>query len=238
MKVEDLKNYGKGFVDLMADPEMMKRMKKMMSGELRKELGIFGMIKLMWRMRKKTKRMKNHDWSRLREHVLTDQKFLDNIIQMIAMMKTLVDMEGMERASDIFRKIWDGMAYDMFASMFPSVEELKECEDAFECFKKWFNAFNAANVRDGLHEVDVVEDTNDVLAVNIKYCVWHEVAKEFGDPYLCYPSSCYGDEVFFPKFLAQAGCQFKRTGTLATGASVCDFRIERPSSNEEDKKEK
>ena len=30
MKVEELRNYGKGFVDLMSDPELMKRGRKLM----------------------------------------------------------------------------------------------------------------------------------------------------------------------------------------------------------------
>jgi len=76
MKVEDLKNYGKGFVDTMTDPGNMKRMNKMMSREFRKELGLIGIMRLLWRMRKEAKRMKEHDWSRLRERGLTDQKYL------------------------------------------------------------------------------------------------------------------------------------------------------------------
>ena len=62
---------------------------------------------------------------------------------------------------------------------------------------------------------------------NYKYCVFREVANEFGDPYLCYPSSCYYDEVWIPRFATEGGWKFKRTGTLATGAPVCDFRLER-----------
>lgn len=57
MKVEDLKNYGKGTVDFMSDPELVKRMSKMMMRELRRELGLIGLLKMGWRMRKEAKRM-------------------------------------------------------------------------------------------------------------------------------------------------------------------------------------
>jgi hypothetical protein len=200
--------------------------------ELRRELGLIGLLRTGWRMRKETRRMKNHDWSRLRERGLTDQRFLDQLIQSTSGMKVLADMLGMERASDVFRRISDRIAYDMSTATFPSVEELKACGDAFISFKEYWKAANAANERAGLHEVEIVEDTDDVLACNYKYCVWREVANEFGDPYLCYPSSCYGDEAWLPKFGAEGGWEFKRTGTLATGAPFCDFRFERLSGGD------
>ncbi len=227
MKVEELKNYGKGFADFWTDPELMGQMRGAMSRELRRQLGLIGMLRLWWRMRKETNRMRKHDWSRLRERGLTDRNSLDQLIQSMAVMKALADMMGMEKASEVHRKLWDNTAYELMASVFPSVGDVQACGDFLECFKEYMNAMNAANVRAGLHEVEIGEDTDDVFQVNYKYCAWHEVAKEFGDANLCYPSSCYPDEAWLPRYCAQAGIQFKRTGTLATGAPVCDFRFER-----------
>ena len=227
MKVEDLKNFGKGAVDIMSDPELMKRGSKLMMREFRRELGLIGMLKMGWRMKKEARRMKNHDWSRLRERGFTDQGCLDQLIESMAAMKALADMLGMERASEVFRRVCDRTAYDMSMAVMPSIEEFKACGDAFKSFKEYFKAGNAANERAGLYEVETVEDTDDVFVYNIKYCVWREVANEFGDPYLCYPSSCYGDEVWMPRFSREGGWEFKRTGTLTTGAPFCDFRFER-----------
>jgi hypothetical protein len=61
----------------MSDPELMKRGSKLIMREFRRELGLIGMLKMGWRMRKEARRMKKHDWSRLRERGLTDQGFLD-----------------------------------------------------------------------------------------------------------------------------------------------------------------
>lgn len=236
MKVEDLTNYGKGAVEIMSDPELMKRATKLIMREFRRELGLIGLLKMGWRMRKEARLMKKHDWSRLRERGLTDQGFLDWLIESMAGMKALADMLGMERASEVYRRIWDRTAYDLSTSGFPSVEEFKACGDAFKSFKEYWKAANAANERAGLHEVEIVEDTDDVFVCNYKYCVWREVANEFGDPYLCYPSSCYSDEVWLPRFATEGGWEFKRTGTLATGAPVCDFRFERLPGSDEPKK--
>jgi hypothetical protein len=232
MKVEELRYYGKGFVDIVSDPEFVKRVTKVMMREFRRELGLIGLLKMGWRMRKEARRMKKHDWSRLRERGLTDQGFLDWLIEDMAGTKALVDMLGMEKASEVYRRIWDRTAYDLMTQGFPSVEEFNACGDAFKSFKEYMKAGNAANERAGLHEVEIVEDTDDVFACNYKYCVFREVASEFGDPYLCYPASCYSDEAWIPRFATEGGWEFKRTGTLATGAPVCDFRFERLSGGD------
>lgn len=185
------------------------------------------MIKLIWKMKKEIRLMKKHDWSRLKEHGLADRKFLDDIIRKTALIKSLADMVGMEKASEIHLRIMDIMGYDLIASMFPSIEEFKACGDIFECLKEYTKAHKAANERAGTHNAEIGEDSDKVFEFNVKYCALQAIAAEFGNPYLCYPSNCYGDEVFFPKVCAEAGLKFRRTGTLATGAPVCDFRFER-----------
>ena len=232
MKVEDLRYYGKGFVNIMSDPKLVKRMSKVMIREFRRELGLIGILKMGWKMRKEAKRMKKHDWSMLRNHGFTDQGFLDWLVENMAGMKALVDMLGIEKASEVYRIIWDRTAYDLMTSVFPSVEEFKACGDAFKSFKEYYKANDATNERAGLYEVEIVEDADDVFVCNYKYCLWSELAKEFGDPYLCYPANCYLDEVWIPRFATEGGWEFKRTGTLATGAPVCDFRLERLPSGD------
>ena len=227
MKVEDLRYYGKGFVHSMSDPVIVKRTNKTVIREFRRELGFIRMLKMGWRMKKEAKRMRKHDWSRLRERGFNNQGFLYWLIDNTAGMKALADMQGMEKASEIFRRVWDRTAYDLMTSVFPSVKEFEACGDTFKSYKEYMRAFNADNERNGLHEIEIIEDTDDAFAFNCKYCVWREVANEFGNPYLCYPSSCYSDEVWMPRFGTEGGWTFKRTGTLATGAPVCDFRFER-----------
>ena len=128
MKAEELKNYGKPLSDITLDPEVVKqrgRMTRTILGIFRRELGLIGMMKLVLRMRKGVKRMKNHDWSSLREHGLVDQRFLDHLIQLTAAMKALADTVGMKRASEIYQNLTDKIAYELTAPMFPSVEEFK-----------------------------------------------------------------------------------------------------------------
>jgi hypothetical protein len=233
MRVEELKNYGKALLDLVPDTEGLKleeQINKTVREELRKELGLEGAVELMSRVKSEVESMKSHDWSVVRNRGLKSQKFLSGVIRRIALMKALADMVGLERASAIQCSLLDKTIYESMSPMWPSVADYEACGNFFKAFCDYTRVAMNANVRAGLHGLDWVEDSPRALAFNIKYCVWHEVARAFGNPYFCYPSTCYGDEVTIPIVLGKAGPNYrwKRTGTLAQGAPICDFRYEAP----------
>ncbi len=102
MRVEELKNYGKGLLDLVPDTEGLRReeqINKTAREELHKELGLEGAAELMSGVKGELERMKSRDWSEVRNRGLTSQKFLSGVIRRIALMKSLADMVGLERAS-------------------------------------------------------------------------------------------------------------------------------------------
>jgi hypothetical protein len=194
-----------------------------MQEELRRELGLDDVKRLYTEAARQTEIMKTHDWSILKEHGLVNESYIGKIIERIAFMQALADMVGMERATEVQCRLLDMSMYDLMAPTFPTAADYEACGDYFHAFGEYSKASYAANVRAGLHELEIVKDTPNVLAFNVTYCAWYEVAKAFGDPYLCYPSTCYGDDAYISKSLAGSGCSWKRTGTLATGAPVCDF---------------
>jgi len=227
-KVEDLKNYGKPLSDVSLSSEGKKHSKRITSAamaELRRELGIIGIIKLLLKSRKETNRGKALDWSNLDERGMSNKRFLNVLITETATGKALADIAGKDNASNILRRSFD-RAVDVTAPLYPSPEDFKSCGDGFDAFKKYMKQEFLAHVNAHLQDLDIVEDSPRALAVNVRYCVWCEVAKKLGDPSVCYFVHCYWDEVYFPKALAELGGRFKRTGTLATGAPVCDFRFE------------
>ena len=235
MRVEELRNYGKGLMDSVPDPQGLERwkaVKKSIEKELRRELGIADTERLNKETARLTNVTKNHDWAILREHGLVNEKYRESIIQRIAFMKTLAEMVGMKKATEIQCRLLDISMYDLMIPLFPSTEEYKSCGDYFAAFKKYSKSTYAANIRAGLHEMTITEDSPSVFAFKVTYCAWHEVAKAFGDPYLCYPSTCYGDDAYVSRSLANSGCQWKRSGTMATGAPFCEFRFEYDQSRD------
>ncbi len=231
MRVEDLKNYGKGLLNAVPDPEALRRQRQtseIIREELQRELGQGGYHELMSGMKMEVERMKHHDWSVIRERGLNNHGFIEGVVKRMALVKCLADIVGRDRASEIQCRLLEKTIYESMAPMWPSVEDYYACGDFFKAFRQYTRVAMMENERAGLHVVEMVEDSPTALAFNVKYCVWHEVARAFGDPYLCYPSTCYGDEVTIPKVLGKAGPQyrFRRKGTLAQGARLCDFRYE------------
>lgn len=230
MEVNEFANYGKGFGELAADPGTAKRLQEIMMmpmvRTLWREVGPVGLIKVLRRTNKEVERMKAYDWSALKSRGFDSQPLLDLIVQNTASMKALADMVGMERAKRALGRLMEETVYERMAAMFVPIERFVECKDCFAGFKEYFKAFNDASAREGVHEIQMKEDTDNVLAFDVTYCAWHEIAKAFGDPALCYPS-CYNDDAFYPKAGAQLGFRYTRTGTLCSGAPVCDFRFER-----------
>jgi hypothetical protein len=49
----------------------------------------------------------------------------------------------------------------------------------------------------GLHEYEVIEDSDDAIQINITYCAFSEIPRLCGIIEACDPS-CYGDEVSIP----------------------------------------
>jgi len=125
MRVEDLRNYGKGLLDSEPDSEMMERkgkIRKKMLRQLERQLGHTGTMELMSRVKEETERVKDRDWSILSKRGLHDKRFIESAIRRIALMKALADMVGMEKASAIQCKLVEKTIWELMSPMWPSVE--------------------------------------------------------------------------------------------------------------------
>ncbi len=237
MDVERMTNYGKGIVESLASPEYKKIEKKMFSptiGTLCKEVGFSGLLKLFFQWRSEEKKMKKSSWPNLEKKGVPREVF-EATFQLIALMKVLDCMVGIEKAREIIAEIYEktekvliknGSAVNLFAI---PVGDLKACKDSFLSFKKYTKAQVNAGIREKLHKSEIIEDTEDVLAFNIDYCVVHDVAKEYGNAAWSFPW-CEIDDVVYPKMGVELGFKYTRSGSLATGQLKCDFRFERSCS--------
>lgn len=230
MEADQLPNYGRGYVELAADPVVARRVQKAMlwptlMGLLR-GLGPLGLLQTMQQADRVTRQMLTRDWTRLEKPGCNYRPLLQLIIRNTALMQALTNRLGRERAIQLLKHLAETTAEKQIAAMFVSVDALAAQPNCFGSFKAYFKALHAAAVREGTHQLEIKEENDRVFAFDIKYCVWHEIAKEFGDAGLAY-SACQGDDVFYPRAGARLKFRYTRTGTLATGAPVCDFRYER-----------
>jgi hypothetical protein len=228
MNVESLKNYGRPFSDTMTElPEaVQKGIQREGAKVMRKHLGLPGLLRLFLLTWREKRRMRRVDLDPVRDKGLTNEKFIDLMLERAAMFSATVKMVGMERALSIHREIMDQVACPMNQALLPSSSEFEHLDDLFGAFRKYMLAFFEAENRAGLHEYRIVEDSDDALAVDVTYCAFCEIPKRLGVMEAGEPG-CYSDEVFFPGFLEPFGLRFVRTQTLARKGDCCDFRFER-----------
>jgi len=230
-KAEELPNYGKDLLSISFPFRTKMKVAKnalIFIKDLIKELGLKRFIKMFKRVRKGIDEEKQLDLSKMKAKGIS-QKNLDIIIKKMVMAKVMADEMGLEKASEIRHRFSDKTVYFVMESMFAPPEVFKRCGggDFFIPFKKYYIAMMDASVKEGLFEYEVIEDNENSFQINVNYCAFAEASKILGSPETCYYSTCYGDEVFFPKLCEKVGFKYSRTGTIATGKSVCDDRFTR-----------
>ncbi|WDV44842.1 L-2-amino-thiazoline-4-carboxylic acid hydrolase [Clostridiaceae bacterium M8S5] len=235
MRVDELRNYGK---DILTIQKNMKLPLKSKMKIINSALGLGG--RLVWHMNpvgflkfiKKVKLEKHKalqmDWTHVRAKGISE-KDLTSVISKQVVAKVMVDILGYEQAAKIRNHFSDRCAYYILQEVFAKPEDFVACGegDFLVSFKEYYIALQDAMKEVGLEEYEVGIDTKDCFQMNVTYCVYHEVAKALGNSINCYYSTCYGDEVFFPKLCEQVNFEFKREGTLATGKTCCDMKFTR-----------
>lgn len=227
MEIAQLKNYGRGVAEIVTDQQATSRLQSAVMSEAPKELGFMATAKLAMRLPGEVGRVRGQDWSALTARGINNRLFLDRAIESMVAVRSASQLVGIKAAAGIYLRIWDKIGVELAENVFPKAAEFQACNDPSDSFKQYVKAFNTANVSSGISEIAVVEDSGSALAWNVKYCAWHDVASRLGDPYLCYPSTCYAEEVLLPFIGLQVGWRFSREGTLATGAPACTFCFER-----------
>lgn len=233
MKVENLKNYGKDIISIQKESKLpfnkkiiiMKHAICFLFG-LIGEMNPIGFIRFIKLYKKEKEQALLIDWTDIQKNGISKED-LSNVIAKEVLAKVLADSIGIGKASKLRKKMSDKIAYHVLEHVFATPDEFLECGNGdFLCaFKQYYKALSVAMEKSGLEKSEVYIDTEDCFQLNITYCVYHEVAKTLGYPELCYYSTCYGDEVFFPKLCKGTGVKFERQGTLASGKCVCDMKF-------------
>ena len=78
MNVETMTNYGKGIVEALSSPEYKYIEKQMfipVTGSIRKEVGLIGLLTLFFRWRSEEKKMKQYNWFKLEKKGVSREVF-------------------------------------------------------------------------------------------------------------------------------------------------------------------
>lgn len=225
--VESLKNYGKSLPECMRSisPETQKRAKKIAMGVLRKELGLWSMMRFFFKISKERKRLMSVDLSSIRQKI-PDERFIQSLIDDTALFSAMEQVAGMEKTIQVHYEILDKTALMLQSEIFPDPEKFNQFEDPFGAFKDYALKLMDADQKLGVHLYKLTENSDQALQMDVHSCAWYDVRKLLGIPEAALPS-CYGDDVFFPAVVKDIDLQYLRTKTLARGHEFCDFRFEK-----------
>ncbi|MDE5451453.1 2-amino-thiazoline-4-carboxylic acid hydrolase [Bradyrhizobium sp. CSA112] len=141
---------------------------------------------------------------------------------LVPLVKALQAELGEERANGIVRKAL-GDLYRAFGEEFWRAKNEKNLGKAIA------SAFTTYARDDALH-YDVIDQSQDVFAFNVRRCRYAEFYKELGEPELGFLLVCAADfdtvEGFGPDV------KLTRTQTIMQGAGHCDFRYRRTGSTD------
>jgi hypothetical protein len=231
MNVESLKNYGRPLSDTMTTlpSALEKRIRSTGAKVMRKHLGLLGMLRLLLLTWQEKRRMRRIDLAAVRSKGLSNERFIDWMLEQTAMFSATVKMVGMEKALSIHREIMEQVVVPMIEALYPSGADFERLDDPAGAFRQYMLAYYEAEDKAGLYEYRIAEDDDEALAVDVTYCALCEIPKRLGVIEACEPF-CYADEVFLPDSLEPFGLRFVRTQTLGRKGEHCDFRFERVSA--------
>lgn len=231
MKIEDLPNYGMGLVDFASDPEFKKFKKQMVMPFMKRlyaEVGFFKMAKILMKIMGEKNKINKINWTKIEGHGFKKENM--GVLEDIIIMKALVNTLGKDKAYSIFSKVIESVNETLSLKgqnvLLIPIKEIKSFKDQFIAFKEFTKAAEIAMKNEGSHIVNFVQDTENVFAFDVNYCVAHEVASELGDPDYCF-SFCHIDDVAFPKMGEQIGFKYERESTLRSEARKCVFKFSR-----------
>lgn len=227
MEIKELKNYNVPMNESMAaiPPDVIKGIEKNALKILRDRIGLIRLMKFGLTMKQIEREFSAVDLDPVRKRGLSDEAFIDNIVRQSSAFCALSKIVGEERALEILYEIADRTAFGLMSGLLPSTSDFLTFDKPLDTAKDYILALMEADRRTGLHESELVYDSDDAFQINVTYCAFCEIPKCLGAQNAALPS-CYGDDVFFPRVCGDLGLRFVRKGTLARGDDFCDFRFE------------
>ncbi|MCE1251918.1 MAG: L-2-amino-thiazoline-4-carboxylic acid hydrolase [Anaerolineae bacterium] len=235
MKVEELPHYGKDLLSIAHTGHTPLRKKLALLppalrflGGIITALGPAGSVRFIKTYRSSLQKAQGMDWSHLYIRGLSAPD-LQQILPKMVLAKELADALGLEKAARLRNAMSDSISYRVLEEVFAPPQVFVECGqgDFLPAFKQYYRALMTAMQNRGLEFSEVVVDSPDAFQINVTYCAWAEVSKSLGNAAHCYYSTCYGDEVFFPRLARQVGFEYSRSGTLAQDKPFCDHCFKR-----------
>lgn len=226
MGTENLINYQKSMIDMMADlPKAVMEHAAATSFEIIAGQLSPGELERFWfKQSAALAVLQEIDHPELETRGLKSPEWICQQVQWNASFSALSEIKTEETALKVFRQIVETIYPLFFSSMLPSANVLATCVNPFVAFSDWFLAYMEANQRAGLFEYQLTRKDERVFHFTCHWCAWNAIHHQLGAPKACEPI-CYADLVFFPSYCRSFGAVFERPTALGWSEACCDFRF-------------
>lgn len=187
IKIENTRGYGVAFSDLEGswDAAFKSRIKKISMKIIMNHVSFSQKIQLLYLFYKEKKKAENIDLSDIKSKGMTNISFINQQLEYISMFSGLAKVLNKEKALKIMYSVMDATASEAFSLSALTVEEVKQFGDPMEFFRKYFFALSEASIKAGCHNMIISENSENCIQLDIKWCVWYELAKKMNVPEAC-----------------------------------------------------
>ena len=224
--MKNIQYYGKPFTVTMIENDTKTWLisTPAMTMLMLRKLGLVKSVKILLDWKKILRELEKRDFSTLDIKGKNRDKFIRQRLQQTAIFMAMHKHIGMEQTIKIHHIFMDKVGMKIQQLYNPPIEAFENETDPFKAYSAFIIEEFKAEKEAGLHDYEIIEQTDDTLQINVTYCAFCKIPEMCGMKEACEPG-CYSDEVFFPDYLRPLGIAFERTQMLARGGHNCDFKF-------------
>ena len=140
---------------------------------------------------------------------------IKTILPRIALYNALIELQYPK--DEAFLKIKDYLFNFVGKDMNNQLRKIEKLPGFFSLFRS--KMYKEVSTNDNWN-VEIIENKRDIIAYNIKKCLWYDACKENGCPELC-RIFCDVDHIIYGNMKK---VDFERNGTIGSGSELCDFK--------------
>ena len=223
MKVENVSRFGES---LELSKAGIRSQEKIIFKLLRKKIGVYAGFIVKLRLRKQTRRIRENFPAELERARKIGRNIDRQLVLMAALFFVLANYRGRRFARDFMTRLMQKVAPVTISAVY-RLSELVKCEgDSFDNYKKYNRALFSYLNREGAWKNKVLNETDNLLEVEIISCFIREFFQTLG----CGEIAGMACKLFLTGYsLIEEAVQseFRRPLTIYNGDEYCHFKFYR-----------
>lgn len=223
MKVEELSSYGTAFDHMPLKAQILQM--KVMFSELKREIGLFGIVGFIKQVYGKQKQLKKQYGDIVNERFAeVPSSAIMEMYLMSAMYLVLADREGKDKAFEFVKGIFQKIGPTAHEALY-NIKDLAKCPgDIYTNFCQLNRSIFESSARKGFYEIEVFKDSENLQYIRLTKCLNIDVLTTLGCPELT-RLGCIADIAgYAPEAMGnKVNLDFRRPCTLVNGDKACEF---------------